>query len=171
MSKLTNKAIFEALDAAAGKTGIPALAAGQARRRHLRWLPVVALAIATIGMVILIAYPGRREILLGNGILVLGFMLALILPIIGPVKPWGSLEKVDEFDRTMRRDAFLAAFASASAMAVLGIWLMIGLALLGDWDRARLIQALSAFAFYLLTLYLAVPTLHASWTTRPIVED
>lgn len=170
MRKLTNKVIFEALDAVAERTGIPAYAAGKAKRRHLRWLPIAALVIATVGMAILFAFAGWRERALGQGMVFFGLMLAILLPMFGPVKLWGSGERIDEFDRDVRRNAFLVAFATVSATAICGIWLILGLALLGNWDRSALLQILSAFTWYLMTLYSAVPTLHASWATRPI-ED
>jgi len=171
MSKLTNKAIFEVLDAAANKTGIPAYAQGKPRRRHLRWLPIAAIGIATIGMVIMLGWRDFRAQWLGTSVVMLGLVLAILLPMFGPVKLWASGERLDEFDREVRRNAFLVTFACVSAVAVCGIWLMLGLAVLGNWDRSALLQILSAFTWYLMTLYSAVPTLHASWATRPIAED
>jgi hypothetical protein len=171
MAKLTNKRLFEALDAAAEPTGIPAYISGKVRRRHLRWLPVLAIGLASGGMALMLAFVGWRERIAGNVVLMLGFAVAMLLPILGPVKPWGGPERVDEFDRATRRDAFLTGFASVSFAAVLGIWLSIALALLGNWNRESLIQVLCALTFYLLTLYSSVPTLHASWATRPVGED
>jgi hypothetical protein len=57
----------------------------------------------------------------------------------------------------------MAAFA--------GIWLVIGLALIGDWPRSAVLDQLRSLGFYLMTLHLAVPTLHASWATRPVDDD
>ncbi|MBL7373128.1 hypothetical protein INQ23_27825, partial [Escherichia coli] len=45
------------------------------------------------------------------------------------------------------------------------------LALLDNWSREALIGQLANFAYMLFVLYLAVPTLHASWATRPVEED
>lgn len=171
MSKLTNKAIFEALDAAANRTGIPAYAQGKPKRRHLRWLPIAAIGVATIGMVIMLGWTDFRALWLGNSVVMLGMVLAILLPMFGPVKLWASGERVDEFDREVRRNAFLATFACVSVVAVCGIWLTLGLALVDNWNRSVLLQILSAFSLYLVTLYSAVPTLHASWATRPISED
>ncbi|NVL73236.1 hypothetical protein HWN77_27130, partial [Escherichia coli] len=44
-----NQRLFSRLDAAADRTGIPALARTEVRRRHLRWIPILALALAMGG--------------------------------------------------------------------------------------------------------------------------
>ncbi len=168
MTRLHDK-LVHGLDAAAERTGIPALARRQIRRRHFRWLPIVALTLASAGMALALARPDLSEA--GYSMIMGGFTIAVMLPILGPLKPWGSPGIVDEFDRTMRTRAFLAAFASATAAALLGIWLLVGLALLGNWPALTLILALRSLAFYLMVLYAAVPTLHASWSTRPIDDD
>ncbi len=169
MPKLSNKAILEGLDAAANKTRIPSLVLGQVRRRHLRWLPVVALTLATLGLALGLA---RTELVhVGYGIMSVGFVIAILLPLIGPIKPWGGAQLADEFDRAVRQRAFLAGFASVSFTAFVGIWLLIGLAYIDRWDMFALTMQLRNFGHYLLILYFAVPTLHASWATRPIGED
>jgi hypothetical protein len=101
----------------------------------------------------------------------LGFAIAILLPIFGPLKPWGSTERVDEFDRALRSRAMLAGFAAVSMAAFAGIWLVIGLALIGDWPRFAILDQLRSLGFYLITLHSAVPTLHASWATRPVDDD
>ena len=46
-----NDRLLDGLDAAAKRTGIPGLVT-KPRRRHLYWLPVVALTLATAGVVL-----------------------------------------------------------------------------------------------------------------------
>lgn len=163
-----NDRLFDKLDAAAERTGIPGQVT-RPRRRHLRWLPVLALALATIGMVLGLV---RTDLLTaGYALLMAGFPLAVMLPIFGPVKIWGGSETVDEFDRAVRSRAFFATFASISFIAFFALMLIIGLALIGEWPRLVLIRQLVALILYLITLYSAVPTLYSSWTTRPIGED
>lgn len=164
-----NQRFFAKLDAAAEHTGVPAIARGQARRRHLRWVPIIALAMASAGML-----TGLIRIDLvnaGYALIMLGFAIAVMLPIFGPLKPWGSPERVDEFDRALRGRAMLAGFAAVSMAAFAGIWLVVGLALIGDWPRFTILDQLRSLGFYLITLHSAVPTLHASWATRPVAED
>jgi hypothetical protein len=139
------------------------------RRRHLRWLPVVALSFASAGIALGLV---RADLLSwGYGLVLIGFALSVILPLIGPVKPWGGPDKVDEFDRAMRSRAFLVTFASISVAAATGMWLIVGLSLLGGWPREILIGQISALSLYLIALYSAVPTLYSSWATRPIGEE
>jgi hypothetical protein len=169
MTRLHDR-IIHGLDAAAESTGIPKLILGrEVRRRHFRWLPIVALVMATAGMGLALVRTDLSEA--GYGLIMGGFTIAVMLPILGPLKPWGSAGIVDEFDRRMRTRAFLAAFASVTVAAMLGIWLLIGLALLGRWPALTLVLALRSLAFYLIVLYSAVPTLHASWSTDPIEDD
>lgn len=161
--------LLHGLDAASERTGIPALARGNIRRRHFRWLPIVALTLSSIGMALALVRIDLSEP--AYGLVMVGFAIAVMLPIFGPLKPWGSAGIVDEFDRAMRTRAMLAGFASVTFAAFIGIWFALGLALLGHWSAITLILALRSLASYLMVLYSAVPTLHASWSTDPIGED
>jgi hypothetical protein len=168
MPKLTNKAILAGLDAAANRTGVPSLVLGHARRRHLRWLPIVALSLGTIGFGLGLV---RTELVhVAYGVISAGFAIGILLPLLGPIKPWGGAQLADEFDRAVRQRAFLVAFASLSFVSLIGIWLLMGLAMTGRWDGMLLTMQLRNLAHYLVIFYFAVPTLHASWATRPI-ED
>jgi hypothetical protein len=163
-----NDRLFDTLDAAAERTGIPGHVT-RPRRRHLRWLPVAALALATLGMVLGLV---RTDLLTaGYALIMTGFPIAVMLPIFGPVKIWGGSETVDEFDRAMRNRAFLATFAAISFIAFFAIMLITGLALIGSWPKTVLIRQLVALILYLMTLYSAVPTLYSSWATQPIGEE
>jgi len=164
-----NQRLFAKLDAAAEHTGMPALARHEVRRRHLRWIPIVALALAIGGWGWGLARPGTAWF--GYGAISLGFAVAVFLPIFGPIKPWGGPKLADEFDRQLRQRAFLIGFATVSGAAIFGLWTVLGLAVLGNWDRSVLIGQIANLNYLLFVLYLAVPTLHASWTTQPVEED
>lgn len=164
-----NQRLLAGLDAAADRTGVPALAMGEMRRRHLRWLPIVALALTIGGWIWGMAAPPMVHF--AYAVMSLGFAIAVFLPIFGPIKPWGAAKLVDEFDRQVRLRAFLYGYASVTFTAYLGIWLLVGLALLDGWSVLDLINQMRNFAHLLFTLYLAVPTLQASWATRPVEED
>ena len=164
-----NQRFFARLDAAAERTGVPAVARGTPRRRHLRWLPIIALAAAGAGFALTLFRSDLAEI--GNALVMLGFAVGVMLPIFGPVKPWGSAERVDEFDRALRARAFFVGFASVSVAAMLGIWLVVGAAVLTGLNGVTMVAQLRALGFTLMTLYAAVPTLYASWATRPIDDE
>jgi len=164
-----NQRLFARLDAAAEHTGMPALARHDIRRRHLRWLPILALALAAGGWAWGLARPSTAW--LGYGAITLGFAIGVFLPLFGPIKPWGGPRLADEFDRQVRQKAFLYGFAAVSFAAIFGIWTVLGLAVLGDWSRSIVLGQIANLNYLLFVLYLAVPTLHASWTTRPVEED
>lgn len=160
------------LDAAANLTGIPQFEQrlqGDRHRRHLRWLPIVALALATGGILLAGARP--RSYWLGYSLLMLGFAIANFMPVFGPLKPWGGLANVDERDRSVRRDAYLFAFAVISGVAIIGQCALILAAVEANWPIETLLKLMGASALYLMTLFSTVPTLHASWATRPVDEE
>jgi hypothetical protein len=164
----------ERLDDLAYMTGFPQMSARFAARTrhglHLRWSPIVAIALATAGIVTAAAAP-RPEQALGMALLAFAQSIGGVLSFLGPIKPFGTLDGVDERDRQLRRDGYLAAFAVTSFVAILALVAFTGLALLDGWDRNRLIFMMPALGFYLLCLLLTIPTLYASWTTRPIEDE
>jgi hypothetical protein len=52
-----------------------------------------------------------------------------------------------------------------------GIWLTVGLLAMQVWSALVTQQELTALAFYMMALFSAVPTLHASWHTRPLNDE
>lgn len=165
------KTILDRLDDSVRWTGLAEVAQARPRRRHLRWLPVVALTTGTAGMLTVITWPQGYHYFIGHAGVIFGFLIGSWLPLFGPLKPWGTLEAVDEFDRALRRDAFFVGFATISIVAFLGIWLLVGVTVTEGLTRDALLRAMTSFGLYLLSLYSAVPTLYASWTTRPIIDD
>lgn len=166
---MTSKPLTQRLDDIAKLTGIPDLAKRPPRRRPLRGLALIALVLGTAGMAITLL--GGRVLLIGDGILLAGFVLSGWLPLMGPIKPWMSFtERVDELDTQIRAKAYLTALPVILLCAVCGL---VGLPILA-WVQQRPpaeMVALGGFAaMYLLILWNAVPTLHASWRWQP-VED
>ena len=161
-----SKPLTQRLDDIANRTGIPALTSRPPRRRPLRGLAMIALALGTIGMTVTLF--GGRVLLVGDGILLAGFVLSGWLPLMGPIKPWMSFtERVDELDADIRAKAYLTALPIILLAAVCGLVGLPILAWLQQRPPAEMV-ALGGFgAMYLLILWNAIPTLHASWRRQP----
>jgi len=166
--------LSERLDDLANMTGFPQFSARFAARTqhglHLRWTSVIALALATIGFFAAVGAPNPGQAL-GFAVLTLAQTIGTTLSLLGPVKPFGTVAGVDERDRQLRRDSYLATFMATSGIAVFALIALTGFALLDRWDKSRLIVTMPALAFYLLCLLVIVPTLYASWATRPIEDE
>ena len=162
------KGMLERLDDSVRWTGIPAVAAGHPHRRSLRWPSVAVLVLAGAGFLVGFGQPNQWW---GYAILMLGFGLANLMPILGPVRPWGGPERVDEFDRALRARAFLAAFSALAAVAVIGLWAIVGLSLVQGWTADALRSTIMMLAFVLATIYTAGPTCYASWARVPIDDE
>ncbi|MBW8843297.1 MAG: hypothetical protein JF608_16180 [Sphingomonadales bacterium] len=166
---MTTKPFLERLDNIADRTGIPALAKQQPRRRPLRGLAIVALALGTIGMTM--ALFGGRLLGLGDGVLVVGLALSVWLPLVGPIKPWMSFtERVDELDVQIRAKAYLTALPIILLVAMCGLVGLPTLAWLQQRPPAEMAVLGGLAAMYLLILWNAIPTLHASWRRLPAGE-
>lgn len=161
------RGLITTLDALSRRTGIPAFAEGKPRRRLLRWTPVVALALAIPGLGIDLLSTARLAFF-GHALLTCGFVIAVFCPIFGPIKPWGTVESVDEWDRDLRRRAFLVAFASMAFAGLALFCTITAAAALDNWPASATSFRAMGCAFFLMTLYSAVPTLYASWATRPL---
>lgn len=159
--------ILENLDSSVHWTGIPELAQGHPRRRPLRWLSAFALVLAILGFVVDLGLTWGW----GYALLMLGFCLSSLMPVWGPLKPWGGLELADELDRLLRTRAYLVALTALGAVAVFGLLLIVGLSALQGWPVDILRWTIVKFAFLLGTIYSAGPTCYASWAQAPISED
>lgn len=163
---MTNRFIAT-LDDLSRRTGIPALAEGHPRRRLLRWTPGFALLLALAGIGIAFLAPAH-QFWLGQSLLSFGFPIGMCCQLWGPVKPWGTQETVDEWDRDLRRRAFLVGFASMALAGLALFWVIAAATAAYDWSGADIARRAMSCAFFLMTLYSAVPTLYASWATRPL---
>jgi hypothetical protein len=170
---MTRKTIADYADDSVRWTGIPKYinfaAENRPRRYHLRIPPIITLSMASVGLTILLV--DRHHYWLGYSLLMLGFVIGNFLPIFGPVKPWGDSVRVDEWDRQLRHNAYFFTFAAISGVAVAGTWLLCWLALSRAWTGTDIARALSSVAFYLMALLSGLPTLYASWATRPIDDE
>lgn len=167
---MKRKTINERLDDSVRWTGIPSALEVFARqndsqRRHLRWLPLFPLIAYFIGTGLMLF--GERPQILGPLIAWGGFLGSALVPIFGPVKAWGSLT-LDEYDRDVRRRAFLFAYAACTMFALaafIGIAAMIAP---GIQEPRRVIYALLLAPGAILTMQATLPTLYTSWRTRPV---
>jgi len=163
------KSLNQRLDDIANLTGIPALTSRPPRRRPLRGLAMIVLALGTVGLTI--ALFGGRVLLIGDGVLLLGFMLSAWLPLFGPIKPWMSYtERVDELDADIRAKAYLTALPIILLAAACGLVGLPILAWLQHRPPAEMVTLGGLGAMYLLILWNAVPTLRASWQ-RPLADN
>lgn len=171
MSTYKDNSILETLDKMTKWTKIPELVEGNFRRRRMRFLPVATLSFASIGLVFILLFTEKYWI--GYAALMLSFGVGNFLPLYGPVKhPANPHDNVDERDLKLRRDAYYVTFSVICVVAILGIWMFVGLAFLREWPREVLIRAMIALSFYLMCLVSTMPTLYASWAIgKPIDND
>lgn len=164
------KPLLKRLDDFANSTGIPQLAVHTGKRRPLRGLAIVALLLGTLGMGMMLA--DARLLWVGDAVLMSGFSISFWLPIKGPIKPWLSTEeRVDERDETIRANAYLTALPTILLAAIVAL---VGLPWLCWMQHRPQPEALALGGFaaiYLVVLWNAVPTLHASWNRPADDED
>ncbi len=161
------KSIAERLDDGVRWTGLPYDWSNPLRRK-LRWMSSIVLALGIAGFVMAFGQPRQG---LGSWLLIMCFSLGNVLPVWGPIKPWGTLERADEFDRALRARAFLVALSVLAATAIIGLGLIVGLSLAQEWTDHTLRTAAMHLAFLLMVIYGAGPTCYASWTLRPVGDD
>jgi len=161
---VTNRSLFAWLDDMVRWTGIPALAEGKPRRRPLRGPATLALVLAVIGYAVVLWSQQRAT--LGYSVLIVGFSIGNFMKLLGPLKPFGSIERVDEWDQAARSRSIVFTYMMISVTVPLGLLLLVATANLAGWDMLRLSQAVMATAFLLMTIFSALPTAHASWAVR-----
>jgi hypothetical protein len=89
----------------------------------------------------------------------------------GPIKPWMSFtERVDELDVQIRAKAYLTALPIILLVAMCGLVGLPTLAWLQQRPPAEMAVLGGLAAMYLLILWNAIPTLHASWRRLPAGE-
>lgn len=166
---MIRKTLPQRLDDSVRWTGIPALAQGHPRRRHLRVAPAIALLMAFGAIALSIATADLRWP--GYILSALAFAVSVWVPLFGPIKPWGSFERTDERERAIRAEAYLVTFPVVLLVAVVGLMVAPALTVLASWPAPRLELLLFGFGFTVLTLYNALPSLYASLTTRRPATD
>ena len=164
------KSLPQRLDDFVNATGLPVLLAFQPRRRPLRGLAIVALLIGTVGFIV--ALIGMRWFWAGEAALMFGFLLSVWLPILGPIKPWaGAREQVDEYDEKVRARAYLAALPAILITGSLALFGLPALATLQHRNPWETIALCGLGSIYLVLLWNAIPTLHASWQGPPADDE
>jgi len=169
MSRIDER-LIAGLDAAAARTGIPALARRGPRRRRFRWLPAVLLLLA-FGLAGYGLLDSKRMWLAAS---LIGVVQSISWPLhyAGPLRTGGGgSEIVDEFDRALILRAWLAGFASATALALIGLFGSAGLALLMRWSLIALVEAAILIPLLMLVVLSTVPTLYASWALPAFDDD
>lgn len=156
------------LDGLVNWTGLPDLAMATPRKRTLRWTPILALAIASAGLIRCLV-ESDANYWSGYAIIMVGFFIATLMPTFGPLNRFN--EPIDETQRQLRRDSFLVGLAAVTVAAFAGIWLTIGELAAHAWSTDTAQRELMALAFYMIALFAAVPTLHASWRKRLDTAD
>lgn len=159
---------LQRLDDSVRRTGTSAIRKGTARRRPLRWSSALAIVIAGVGLVLQLVWGDARPFggLPGYALLTIGFAVACVMPVLGPIKHWNMIDPPDHRERTRRRAAFLFTYVVIAVVAMTGLWTLLMLATVHGWDMTQMRRAMIALALFLMTLHFAGPTLHASWAER-----
>lgn len=170
------KSLLQRMDGLVEWTGILRFARRERRVRRLKWMPIVAIVVATGGLVAAIGW-SIQYLWVATTILALALNAAVIFQQVGPLRRKAESDGEDEREEVWRNRASGAAFTTVSIVA------MIGIGSLGLWTMAAYLlrwstvsgmkmgAALLVFAIYLFFLLMIVPTLYASWTLPDMIED
>ena len=156
--------VLERLDHLVKRVGLyPAVGV---RPRHLRWLPLVALALAAAGVALHVtaSEPGPLE---GQLIVLLAFLLSIWFAIFGPLRNPTLDAPLDEREQLVRTRAYLAGAGAVAVIAIVAALLFSLSRFLGIWTPSTP-GDWRTICFGLIAVFNSVPPLHASWTTRPI---
>jgi hypothetical protein len=164
------KSLAHRLDALANVTGIPQLTMRTPRRRPMRWLPVVTMVAATGALAVAMIAPDHD--IYARGLLYVCFICAIFMSQFGPIKRGTRYtsqdEKIDEWDMALRARAYPFSYWVMALLSSEGFILLSGFAGYQEWSMKQLERVMFDFAFYMLVLFLSLPTLYASWTTKPL---
>ncbi|WP_210359342.1 hypothetical protein [Sphingomonas beigongshangi] len=163
---MNDKTILQRLDGLVDWTGVPALASGHPRRRPMRWPAAITLALAAGGYAInLLGGLKGGSFAIGIGMQALAMCASGFIAGFGPLKPFGSMERVDEWDRAIRTRSYMAAFTTFVVVTGAAAFLLLA-ALAFDWPRDAIMRGAMATIFLLEIIVMALPTAYASWTVR-----
>jgi hypothetical protein len=166
----TSTRLIGSLDAAARRTGIPALVMRGPRRRRLRWLPAVLLLLACGLAIYGLLDPTMLSVAMP--LIVVVQSISVLLHFAGPLRAGAAGgEIIDEFDRDLNLRAWLSGFAAATALALIGLFGSAGVALLMRWSPIRLVETVILIPLLMLVVLSTVPTLYASWALPSPGED
>lgn len=163
---MTDRTILQRLDGLVGWTGIPQLASGHPRRRPMRWPAATALALAAGGYALnLLGGLQGAAFAIGMGMQALAMAASGFIAGLGPVKPFGSTERVDEWDRALRTRSYMAAFTTFVFATAAASFLLLA-ALAFDVPRDVIMRGTMATIFLLEIIVMILPTAYASWAVR-----
>ena len=150
----------QAAEQPGSETVAPAL-----RRYPMRWFALLPLAAAAMAFALHVdGYP--FTVPLAAFASAFAGWLAIFGP---PKKPLGE-ERLDELEELVRLRSREVGGRVTSVLAVMG-YCILGLSTeLGGWRPVDSGDWLILF-FVLSTVFACMPTLHASWTTRPLEEE
>lgn len=134
------------------------------RPRHLRWLPMLSLALAALGIGLQAA--GRD----GFGAVMAAFVLSMLFVLFGPLRNPSQDEPLDERETLLRTRASLAGAGTVAVIAMLAALLFSLSDYLRIWAPATP-QDWRSVCFALVAMVNSVPPLYASWTTRPLPDE
>jgi hypothetical protein len=161
------------LDNAVRWTGMPARVANQMSdtpsvdRKHqpLRWSPIWTIAFSCTLFILCLIWPS--VLLTSLGTIVAG--IAASFHVNGPLGK-SSLED-DEREAALRKDSYLFCFGLLAFLNCFGQLLLLGLAILQNWQLAHVVFVAGSAFMLNLTLFGCLPTLYASWKMRQLPKE
>lgn len=161
---MTRKSPLERLDDLVFWTGIPALSQQPPRRRSLRWPATLALGLAFGGAVTAIEATGKGY-WIGYAALMAGFSIGNFTNIYGPLKPPASvIERIDEWDRSARSQAYLVTFGVFAATVFASLFALLWVVAFAPSSLSP--KPIMILLFLLMTILTTMPTAYASWRWR-----
>jgi hypothetical protein len=141
----------------------------------MKWTPFLSIALAGGGLASTFILPIEMS-WMGMTFMSVATGTCATYRIKGPLRQVSLSEPDDEREQAWRDQANLNAYGAVSIMAMLGIGLFGGWMILSflhghGVSPLKLGTSLMAFAMFLFTLFLVLPTLFASWSMPDIVED
>ena len=168
---MTDKTVLQRLDGLVSWTGVDALAQQPPRRRPMRWPTAIALTLAVGGYAVnLLCGLRSGTFAIGIGLQALAMASSGFIAGFGPLKPFGSIERVDEWDRALRTRSYMMTFTTfVFATAAASVLLLAALAF--DVPRDVILRGTLATIFLLEIIVMILPTAYASWTVRWQQDD
>lgn len=140
--------------------------ADERRRRPMRWLPLLPMAVGAGFVFAAVAFPVAPG-MYGIGAPVMASTMAMAIN--GPLGK-SSIDD-DEREATLRRDAFFFCLAFLAFANIVGGPALLLAAALHGWAAERLMSI--AFALFIgnMTWFASLPTLYASWKLPGLSDD
>ncbi len=176
------KNLLQRMDGLIEWTGIPKLCRVNENKtvRRLKWMPAILILIATVALMLAVAVPAYPWV----GLIAMVFPQSLSAGIaqLGPMRPKNALvEDVDEREQAWRSRSNMFTYGAIALVAWIGLIAIGGFAVWSGLEGWAIPAPnsplyvfglwLITFANYLLVLFAALPTLHASWTMPDLIED